>query len=118
MLRALGQLQTPATIPHSDRLSKEFRHRRSGLPVRVIRPEHGWMLLCVSGGGWLLTLLSRLLSAQPRSSGDKPTRTAGLPRPEDQKRRGSMNDGGRRPSDPESVSGVLTTLAERYLAWP
>ena len=71
---------------------------------------------CVSGGGWLLTLLS--LSAQPRSSGGKPTRTAGLPRPEDRKRRCSMNDGGRRPSDPESLSGVLTTVAERYLAWP
>ena len=81
VLPALGQLQTPATIPHSDRLSKEFRHRRSGLPVRVIRPEHGWMLLCVSGGGWLLTLLSRLLSAQPRSSGGKPTRTTGPPGP-------------------------------------
>ena len=99
VLPALGQLQTPATIPHSDRLSKEFRHRCSGLPVRVIRPEHGWMLLCVSGGGWQLTLLSRLLSAQPRSSGGKPTPDRRATGPEDRKRRGSMNDGGRRASD-------------------
>jgi len=35
------------------------------------------MLSCVPGGGWLPTLLSSLLSAQPRSSGGKPNRTAG-----------------------------------------
>jgi hypothetical protein len=36
--------------------------RRSGLPVRVIRSERGWMLSCVSGRDWLSTLLSLLLS--------------------------------------------------------
>jgi hypothetical protein len=77
----VGPAQTPATIPHSDRLGKEFRHRSSGLPVRVIRSEHGWMLLYVRGGGWPLTFLSRLLSAQPRSSGGKPTRTVEPPGP-------------------------------------
>ena len=47
VLPALGQLQTPATIPHSDRLSKEFRRRRSGLPVRVIRAR-AWLDAAVS----------------------------------------------------------------------
>jgi hypothetical protein len=55
--------------------------RRSGLPVGVIRSKRGWLLSCVGGGGWLPTLLSLLLSAQPRSSGGKPTRTAGPPGP-------------------------------------
>jgi hypothetical protein len=41
--------------------------------------ERGWMLLYVSGGGWLPTLLSRLPSTQPRSSGGNPPRTAGPP---------------------------------------
>jgi hypothetical protein len=41
--------------------------RRSGLTVRVIRPKRGWLLSCVSGGGWPPTLLSQLLSAQPSS---------------------------------------------------
>ena len=36
--------------------------RRSGLPVRVIRSKRGWMPSCASGGGWLPTLLSPLLS--------------------------------------------------------
>jgi hypothetical protein len=37
-LPALGQPKTPATIPHSDRLGKEFRHRSfqaGGQPARV-----------------------------------------------------------------------------------
>ena len=32
--------------------------RRHGLPVRLIRPERGWMLSCVRGRGWLAPLLS------------------------------------------------------------
>jgi hypothetical protein len=118
VLPALGQLQTPATIPHSDRLSKEFRHRRSGLPVRVIRPEHGWMFAVCQWWGLAadVTVTVAVSSAQVVRWQAEPDRR--VPRPEDRKRRGSMNDGGRRPSDPESLPGVLTTLAERYLAWP
>ena len=40
--------------------------RRNGLPVRLIRPERGWMLSCVRGRGWLAPLLSSLLSAACR----------------------------------------------------
>jgi hypothetical protein len=80
-LPALGQLQTPATIPYTDRRVKEFPHRRGGLPVRVIRPKRGWMVSFVSDGGWLSTLLSPLLSAQPRLSGGKPPWTAEPPGP-------------------------------------
>ena len=65
----------------------------------MIRPEHGWMLLCAGGRGWLLTLLPRSLSAQPGSSGWHADPARRATRPEDRKRRGSMNDGGRRPSD-------------------
>ena len=47
-LPALGQLKTPATIPHSHRRGKEFRHRSfqaGGQPARVLRksgrvPQH------------------------------------------------------------------------------
>ena len=94
----VGPAQTPATIPHSDRLSKESRHRRSGLPVRVIRPENGWMLLCVGGGvGCDVAVTVAVSSAQVvRWQADPDRRPT---RPEDRKRRGSMNDGGRRPSD-------------------
>jgi hypothetical protein len=40
-LPALGQPKTPATIPHSDRLGKEFRHRsfQAGVNLRVPTTE-------------------------------------------------------------------------------
>lgn len=40
--------------------------RRSGLPVQMIRPERGCMLLCVCGWDRLMPLLSPLLSAPHR----------------------------------------------------
>jgi hypothetical protein len=64
-----------------------WEFRRAGTIDPVVRANvrwlsrYGWMLLCVSGGGWLLTLLSRLPSGQRRSSGGKPTRTTGPPGP-------------------------------------
>jgi hypothetical protein len=40
-LPALGQPKTPATIPHSDRLGKEFRHRsfQAGVNLRMPKSE-------------------------------------------------------------------------------
>ena len=37
--------------------------RRGGLPVRLIRSKRGWMLSCVRDRGWVVPLLSALLSA-------------------------------------------------------
>jgi hypothetical protein len=38
-LPALGQQKTPATIPHSDQSSKEFRHRSVCAAGQPARPE-------------------------------------------------------------------------------
>jgi len=47
----------------SRRGSRPSAFRRSGLPVRLIRSKRGWMLSCVRDRGWVVPLLSALLSA-------------------------------------------------------
>jgi len=47
-LPALGQLKVPATIPHSDRLGKEFRHR---LVCAAGRPDCAQVSRCIGLSG-------------------------------------------------------------------
>jgi len=72
----------PVHIPRGQQLVS------SALVRLVGRSDEGaWYLLAEDGGCHEL-------------SDGKPTRTAGSAATEDRKRRGSMNDGERRPSDP------------------
>ncbi len=94
------------------------RFRRSGLSVRVIRSERGWILSCVGAGVWLPTLLSSLLSAQPRSSGGKATRTARSPSPRTGNGAAELRITSLSPSDlgtqaPQPASGATAVFGER-----
>ena len=51
-LPALGQPKTPATIPHSHRRGKEFRHRPGLVWWRAVRTvASGWLMICDWGEG-------------------------------------------------------------------
>jgi hypothetical protein len=63
-LPALGQLQTPATIPRSERLGKEFPHRWSGCPAQARTSESSWLFTVACGRWWLPSLPSRLPSGR------------------------------------------------------
>lgn len=94
----------------AEKMDERPLFRRSGLPARVVRPERGWMLSCVSGRDWLLTLLS---GSEPALTGSwsAPGRPGGCRH----RCQGCRQCAGVLPWRPPPMPGLGTT--GRALAW-